>query len=561
MSTAKTPKTTKKTVYVDADEEITGVIDKVLEVKEPIIALVVPKRAGVFLSVVNMKLLKRSADQNDKKVVLVTSNKSVLPLAGIAGLHIAANLSSKPYVPSAPDSADRKPLNDTEDTAVEIDNTVTSKDTDQLADEEIDALEVDNASKTVEKPPKKSFMSFLKKDKHGSNLKVPNFNKFRLVLVIGSAVLIFLIIFGYWAMAVAPKAIVTMRGDTTTKDLAFAVKADTTASEANLDEKVIPSTKKELKKTESESVPATGQKDNGNKASGTVTLKNCSDNPVNIPAGTGVSTGGLTFITQATVSLPEGDFTSLGVCKVTTPTKNVEVIAQQAGDKYNVDARDYTVAGFSKTTGKGSAMTGGTSKIVKVVSASDVEAAKTKIAEKQVGATEELKASLVVEGYTPFADTFASIDTAFVSTPDVGNEASQVTVTSKKTYSMVGVKTTDLKKLIEKLAYDAGIDKSKQSILNDGLDSAIFQLGATEGPTTIVNISNKIIAGPQIDKDAIKKEIAGKKRGEAEQILARRPGIKEVKIDTSPFWSYKVPKKLQKIDLVIQSTTNESTKP
>lgn len=566
MRASKDLKTSKKSIYVDADEEITGVIDKVLAAKEPIIALVVPKRVAIFLSVVNMKLLKRSADQNDKKLVLITSNQSVLPIAGIAGLHVAQNLNSKPYVPSAPDSLDGKLTKDSQDEAVEIDNTVAvDNDSSKLGGEEIDALEVDNVPKTVEKPAKKSFLALLGikkvKDKHGSKLKVPDFNKFRLILVAGIAILVALIIFSYWALAIAPKATVTLRGDNETKDLAFAIKANTTAKDVNLDEKIVPSLKKEIKKNESASVPVTGQKDNGNKASGQVTLKNCSksDGAVNIPAGTGVSSGGLTFITQAPVSLDPSIFTGGGSC--ISNSKKVAVIAQQAGDKYNVSEREYTVAGFTSVQGTGSAMSGGTSQIVKVVAASDIENAKTKLAEKQTGAIEELKVALVAEGYMPLADTFSTTDGAFVPAPNVDTESSQVTVNVQKTYTMIGVKSTDLKKLIEKLTYESGIDKSKQSILDDGLGEAVFQLGATEGPITSVNISTKVVVGPQIDKDAIKQEVAGKKRGEAEQILTKRPGIKEVHIETSPFWNAKVPKKLQRINLIVEEAPDASPKP
>jgi hypothetical protein len=559
----KNSKITKKTIYIDAEEEITGVIDKLLASSESIVALVIPKRATVFSSIVNMKLLKRSADQNDKKIVLITSNKSVLPLAGIVGLHVAQNLNSKPYVPAEPSLQPSTKDQPSEESTVEVDNTSKNEDSPVLADEEIDALEVDNSPKEEEKPSKKPFLAFLGigKDKHGTKLKVPDFNKFRLWLIIGGVALVLLIIFGYWALAIAPRATVTLRGDTSTKDLAFAIKADSAVTEADLDNKVIPAIKKEIKKTESEKVPATGQKDNGNKASGQMTLRNCSksDGAVNIPAGTGVSSEGLTFITQQPASLKPSIFTGGGSC--ISETVNISVMAQQAGDRYNVSERSYSVAGFSSVQATGSTMSGGTSQIVKVVSGTDVETAKSKLAEKQVSSVEELKASLGAEGYTALEDTFSPNEGAFVPTPAVGSESADVTVSVQKTYTMIGVKTSDLKKLIEKIAFDSGIDGSKQSILNDGLTEAIFQLGATEGSFTVVNISNKITAGPKLDNEAIKQEIIGKKRGEAEQILSKRPGVKEVRIETSPFWNYSVPKNPDKINLNIQEIPNESSNP
>jgi hypothetical protein len=62
------------------------------------------------------------------------------------------------------------------------------------------------------------------------------------------------------------------------------------------------------------------------------------------------------------------------------------------------------------------------------------------------------------------------------------------------------------------------------------------------------------VAGPDVDEDQIKTEVMGKKRGEAEQTLKSRPGVKEVRIDTKPFWNYSIPKKSSKIKVVIEGS-------
>ena len=56
----------KDTIYIDVDDEITAIIDKVITSKHKIVALVLPKRAVVLQSIVNMKLLKRTADEAKK---------------------------------------------------------------------------------------------------------------------------------------------------------------------------------------------------------------------------------------------------------------------------------------------------------------------------------------------------------------------------------------------------------------------------------------------------------------------------------------------------------------
>src|SRR5438270_10474883 len=105
--TAKIPdkkpaKVGKDTVYVDVDDEITAIIDKVEAAKEKVVALVLPKRTAVLQSTVNMRLLKRSAENARKNVVLITSETALLPLAGAAKIHVAKNLQTTPAIPPSP---------------------------------------------------------------------------------------------------------------------------------------------------------------------------------------------------------------------------------------------------------------------------------------------------------------------------------------------------------------------------------------------------------------------------------------------------------------------------
>src|ERR1700683_4768424 len=92
----------KDTIYIDIDDEITGIIDKLKASEGKVVALVLPKRATVFQSIVNMKLLKRAADASKKNAVLITSEAGLLPLAGAAGLHVAKTLTTRPEIPTAP---------------------------------------------------------------------------------------------------------------------------------------------------------------------------------------------------------------------------------------------------------------------------------------------------------------------------------------------------------------------------------------------------------------------------------------------------------------------------
>jgi hypothetical protein len=90
-TTTNASKPGKDVIYLDVDDEITTIIDKVEGAKQKIVALVLPKRATMLQSIVNMRLLKRSATSAGKSVVLITSEHALMPLAGAAGIHVAKN--------------------------------------------------------------------------------------------------------------------------------------------------------------------------------------------------------------------------------------------------------------------------------------------------------------------------------------------------------------------------------------------------------------------------------------------------------------------------------------
>src|SRR5688572_2942339 len=97
---------TKDVIYIDVDDEITAVIEKVRSSEKKIVALVLPKRAAVLQSIVNMRLLKRATTSAKKNLVLITAEHGLMPLAGAAGIHVARSLNTKPEIPEAPEKAD-----------------------------------------------------------------------------------------------------------------------------------------------------------------------------------------------------------------------------------------------------------------------------------------------------------------------------------------------------------------------------------------------------------------------------------------------------------------------
>ncbi len=550
----------KDTIYIDVDDEITAVIDKLQSSPKKIVALVLPKRASVFQSIVNMKLLKRTADNEKKNVVLITSEAALMPLAGAVGMHVAKTLQSKPEIPPAPMAAMAAANAPNQNEDVPLDKAASVGALAGVPDED-QAIEVDNsepvagadASAADGKKPKKG-----KKAKDASAKKkfnIPNFERFRGKLFLGIAALLVLIIGFVMAFVVLPKATVTLKTDTSNLDTNLTLIADPAVERLDKENGIIPAINKEFRKTDTEKVAATGEKNIGKKATGTVTLSvDCGEGAPSIPAGTGVSTNNLTFITESTVSVASFPDTTDGGCKF---HKEVDVVAQNPGDEYNFGSgKSFTVAGYSAVTGTNDdSMTGGTDKVVKIVTQEDVDKAKDAIT-KRAGteAPDDLKDDIREEGYHPIEETLKAGTPTVTSTPNVGDEANEVTITSTTVFTMLGVKKDDLKTLIEDDARKK-IDPDTQVIRDNGLDEATIQVEETgqNGQMTL-SLQTVVTAGPDLDEASLKEEVAGKKSGDIQKLLKARPGVNEVEVDYSPFWVQSTPKKADKITIIIEGS-------
>lgn len=375
-------------------------------------------------------------------------------------------------------------------------------------------------------------------------------------LFAGIGAVILLIVGWYFATTVMPRAKITLKTENKTVPITLTVTASPSAQTVDIDGKKVNAQVKSMDKKETQKFTATGKEDKGTKATGKVTLSipcsSVSGTPPTIPAGTGVSTGSLTYITQTDISLTVPSFSP---CKF---SGTVNVTAQNAGDQYNVaSGRSFTVSGNSSVTGvNGSAMGGGTSNVVTVVSASDCENAKNGLLNGKTDAYKsELSSQLQAAGYTPLPDTFNLTPGKVSCSPDVGAEANEATATVTFKATMAGVNTAGLTELLQSEA--AKNIKDTQSVLDVGIKSASYAIkGTAENGDITVEVKTEVQAGVKQDPDAIAASIAGQKRGETKNTLEALPGVTEVNVEYSPFWVSKTPKNTKHITITFVDNGN-----
>lgn len=563
--------TKKETIYIEADDELTTVIEKVLSAKSSIVAVVLPKRATVFQSTVNMKLLKKAATEAKKSVVIISSEPAIESIAAVAGVHLASSLSTKPSIPKkqkpiASETISSKEL-ETSATLSEQDETETETGDDadfetssnkaKSADDE--TIELDNTSSDAQELPAGSLADGAKSQKKKRSFKIPDFSSFKLRMGLGILAAVLLIVGWVFGFIILPKATVILNTDTSSSTITFDFIANADVTEADIENGVLPAVRSEVLKEDSVKVPASGEKNIGEKATGSVTFsaQNCSSisAPKNIPAGTGVSSNGKTYITQEEASF--GSPTISGGCLNFSGDK-VGIVAQDSGTGFNLaTGSDFTVTERPDASAVGSAK-GGTDVTVKVISAEDVKKATDQLkGTATADAVEELKKKLSEQQVQALAETLEESQPVVKNSPAVGAEAEEVTVTQSVTYNMLGVKSSDLGALLDMRIQETLKDSPDKNVRNNGLDTAVLRL-ATKTSTTNQTLSLQTIAvlGPEFDEQAIKEEVAGKKRGDIEKTLETRDGVRSVSVEYSPFWITTTPKGANKITIIINEVEN-----
>lgn len=527
----------KDVIYIDIEDDITSVIERLKSSPEKIVALVPPKGSAVLQSVVNLKLLKRAADSVGKQTVIVTSNQALQSLAGGLGVYVAKNLQSKPMIPG--DDNAEELLDD--DDAVEVSDAVgaivpdssVSTDDVELSDEEMSALESEDGMGSV------ALKDLDKTKPKKAPKKVPDFDSFRKKLLIGGGVALVLIILLFVFIG-RSKATVVVRAETTPVDVQFDATFDTALSQSDTSLAQIKASSKEEKKSITQTFTPTGQKDLGTPATGDMTFSiKCADVtsfPLKVPAGTSVTASGLTFVTQSQASL-----STIGGGGGCTFTGSTTVKSADNGDKYNLGARSYSVSGYSKVTGTGSDMTGGTSRIVTVVSQDDINKATDQLKAQDTSSVKSELAKSFGSGSSVLDDSFAVTISNVTSAPAVNTEGNTATLTADAVYTILGYKNDDLSNALNVNIISQMTNASQQSVYDNGFKNMKLVKKSGDATKAVYTVSSAAQYGPQFDKTALADQIAGRKVGEARATLESLPGVKSADIKLSPFWSSSLP--------------------
>jgi hypothetical protein len=421
------------------------------------------------------------------------------------------------------------------------------------------AIEIDNSDEEEADEDKEKEAKSEKPDK---KLKVPNFEKFRVRLILGFLLIIVLVVGFILANSILPKATVTIYTKTSSLNNTFTLTLDSTATAVNTGTSTVPAQIQQTSKTTSQSVTTTGQKNTGNSANGSISMtayENCgsliipTQAPNPVAAGTGVTANGYTYITQQTTTFKGGKYSQADNCfeYSAAPT---QIAALNPGTAYNIQGGTFKVNGRSDVSATGSA-SGGTDNIVQVVSQTDINNAEKQLSSVDTSSIKSaLTTSLQQAELLTIPGSFVAGQPTITTSANVGDQATSVTVTEATTYSMFGVKSSYLATIVDS-AINKQINTANQSIINYGLTNLNFTIVNQAATTAQATFPETATIGPKFNLANLKKQIEGKKAGEVRTIIGANPGVTSVNVHYSPFWVSTAPKNASKITIDIKKSS------
>lgn len=540
-------------IYIDTDDDVTSIVGRIKQSSEVVVALVPPKRIGVLQSVVNLRLLQRAAKMAKKRLAIVTTDPSLVNLASGLGIPVAKNINAQAKVPDMVDEEEISDVIDGNDITVsdvprsrretsedkEISAAVAAIETDDRIKNDLDADGVpDDEEEKPKKPAKKKS-------------KVPNINSLRNKLLIGGGIAVVLIGFLVWALIFAPQATITIQAKTSpleiSKTLTLIPSSDKDVADGRLSPVV-----KQKKTNESVEFEATGSREVGENAAGTVAF--CYDetnfnpdtgekNAITLDAGTRLYANNVQFTIDSAVTIEGGRKSASGKCET---YYRVKATAVNIGEEGNIaKSTEMSVAGYSSLEAVAyDDFTGGSKETVKVVQQSDVDAAVAKLRERgdSDAARDELKGQM--------SDSTVVIDSSFNTSqgevkvsPAVGEspaENGKATASLEITYTLVGVDRDDLGEVLDE-QLKSETDGKNQKVYNNGLGEVKFSGFTTvdNGYSVVINTNGHV--GPIINEEDVRKQAVGKKSEEIRALLMETDGVNDVSVNMSPFWVSKAP--------------------
>jgi hypothetical protein len=573
-------------VHTDIDDEVSSVFDRVKAKPSDLVYIVVPHRAVLFQSIVNVKILKRKAKDMNKDIAFITKDKSGVYFANKCNIPVFDQVGeNKKEITTAdiPDSilteADRdKQKLSANSGPIKVNRPNISR---TSIAELLKTLNYENLLQKAQKFLYK-FKRKQGRKNYAKKLLMANTNRSMLIaLTSGSILLLFTIV--YIAL---PNATIAVKPNSVPIEQPVNITLADSQRNAGLlrtrPNRVIASYTVNPGIIENSiTFDATGNDLTGANSKGYVTITNTVNREFPLKPFTRIQAeNGLIFRTQSFVNVPAGNTNTPGTIQIEVVADIVDVNNIPIGERGNLPAgTKFSVPGLTKVNAEevyaknAEAFTGGVTSKDKTVTTRDIQAAKElALAELNKAVPKKMQEYLVKMNAERNLNLTLLNDAQVIKLgePQVVVDESIVGQKMNKFNVVARVEATglayDKNELLEILKGEITLRKSPDKALTqideDGITYRILNLkedvGIVEVTATIRGVEQFNLDPSQESAQKLIKKItshvAGLEISEAEKYIENLPEIESAVIQTWPFWAPTIPSRPESIKIEINET-------
>ncbi|MBI2448560.1 hypothetical protein HYV44_03340 [Candidatus Microgenomates bacterium] len=502
----------EKILYLEPDEEITSIIDRLKKEDEPSLIAVVPPGAALLSSNINLRLLKEKSEFLNKNLSLVMADKTFEKVANQMGFRVYESITDA-----------KKDLSISTEIIGGGEEELPAGPADKEATKE-------NITTSFEEEKEMIFRSQEKADiftdedrpRHKSFKNKPNIKPKTIALVGGVVIILWIL-----ATFLFPQATVYLTVYSHEEELLLPFRVATSAKTAEKkDQFILPAVWEDTEKITSIEFTSTGEKNMGDKAHGTLNIYNRSGRIYSFPAGTEFISQEKIFTNKETVTVPGALVSDFG--ELVPGKASFEAEAKEGGSSYNIKSGRFSIPlikdvavlvyGMSEEP-----MTGGNDRPAKVVTAQDLIDATEKAQEEAKRAIEE---EFGIKGDKIFVKGLAKTETlSSDSSKKENEEAEKFTVNVKSKFSFLVFTKSDFEKMFEE---SLGVLLSTQEkLIGTGYRSVSWEVIKFDENKKEAQISAKVTAviGAAINEDFISDKVAGLDIPEMRQVFSDYPDV------------------------------------
>ncbi|HNT29365.1 MAG TPA: hypothetical protein PKL83_00250 [bacterium] len=550
-------------IYLESHDEITSIIDQIRSVPDEVIAIVAAERSGLLQSLVNLKLLQRNSTLQNKQILLVSPDPVVAALAKQIGILVFPKLdAAKRHI--SPESATPEEATESVTDAAPADVPEAT-----APDQNYEKQEIKHATFGLDRTAHKFTEKIAETTKILPNLftrpdageqpkTMIQFNSRPLAIVTLVFILVFLAIGLYAANTILPYARITLVPKTEEFSLEIEALASEKVTEVNYFTKELPASYYETSEELESAAKATEEVQIGAQARGIVSIYNKGySKAFSLPAGTEVTSyNGQVFQLAVDITVPgllvEGGQTYPG-------TKNqVEVIAREPGEEYNIEKDNFSIAGYDTNLVWGESyetFSGGEKHDAIVIGQADIDTLRTKLLTDLTTTSREKLQAQLREGQQ-FIDgslqdrIMEEIITSGGQPVSVGAEVSEFSMKIRMQSRGIAFAESQLREMVEKelnMSIPAELEPLTEqqweiTYTVTNFDYDIKQLA--------IKCQGKGFVAHRISTPTLKEQLAGKNKNDAELILSSLGNdVEKYEVEIGPFYIKNIPSKTDKITI------------